>query len=69
MWQSILKIIEVIASQFDPELKKKRYRVKLTQLKDEKKKLMKIVPCTSKISKRLEQIETEMKNIELYLQS
>jgi hypothetical protein len=69
MWQSIVKIIELILAQFDPELKKKRYRVKLAELKQEKEDLMKVTPCTPKISKRLEQIEIDITKIELYLQS
>lgn len=69
MWKAILQIIAAIAGMFDPEEKKKQYRVKLQELKKEKAKLLATFPCTNKISKRLVQIELEIKKIELYLQS
>lgn len=67
-FEKIVDIIAVIASWFSPELKEKRYRVKLAEFKAEKAKLMAISPCTPAIAKRLEQIEIQILKIENYLQ-
>lgn len=68
MWHTVVEIINKIMDLVSPEQKAKRYRSKLENLKLTKKILLSKEPTLSS-SRRLEKIEKQIKEIEVYLRS